>query len=42
MFWDAIRHTIYFFVVTFCVQTALGFMFAALLHSKVSCRTCTR
>jgi ABC-type sugar transport system permease subunit len=35
VFWDAIRHTVYFFVVTFCVQTALGFTFAALLHSKV-------
>jgi raffinose/stachyose/melibiose transport system permease protein len=35
VFWDAIRHTIYFFVVTFTVQTALGFTFAALLHSKV-------
>ena len=35
VFWDAIRHTVYFFVVTFCVQTVLGFTFAALLHSKV-------
>jgi raffinose/stachyose/melibiose transport system permease protein len=35
VFWDAIRHTIIFFVVTFCVQTALGLAFAALLHSKV-------
>ena len=35
MFWDAIRHTVVFFVVTFAVQTALGFTFAALLHSKV-------
>jgi ABC-type sugar transport system permease subunit len=35
VFWDAIRHTVYFFVVTFCVQTALGFTFAALLHSRV-------
>jgi ABC-type sugar transport system permease subunit len=35
VFWDAIRHTACFFVVTFCVQTALGFTFAALLHSKV-------
>jgi raffinose/stachyose/melibiose transport system permease protein len=35
VFWDAIRHTIYFFAVTFTVQTALGFTFAALLHSKV-------
>jgi raffinose/stachyose/melibiose transport system permease protein len=35
VFWDTIRHTILFFVVTFCVQTAIGFTFAALLHSKV-------
>jgi len=35
VFWDAIRHTIIFFVVTFCVQTAIGLAFAALLHSKV-------
>jgi raffinose/stachyose/melibiose transport system permease protein len=35
VFWDSIRHTIYFFVVTFSVQTAIGFTFAALLHSKV-------
>jgi raffinose/stachyose/melibiose transport system permease protein len=35
VFWDAIRHTVIFFVVTFCVQTALGLAFAALLHSKV-------
>jgi raffinose/stachyose/melibiose transport system permease protein len=35
VFWDTIRHTVLFFVVTFTVQTALGFVFAALLHSKV-------
>jgi raffinose/stachyose/melibiose transport system permease protein len=35
VFWDTIRHTIIFFVVTFSVQTAIGFTFAALLHSKV-------
>jgi raffinose/stachyose/melibiose transport system permease protein len=35
VFWDSIRHTAIFFVVTFCVQTAIGFTFAALLHSKV-------
>lgn len=35
VFWDSIRHTVYFFVVTFCVQTVLGFTFAALLHSRV-------
>ena len=35
VFWDSIRHTVYFFVVTFAVQTAVGFTLAALLHSKV-------
>jgi raffinose/stachyose/melibiose transport system permease protein len=35
IFWLTIRHTIVFFVVTFVVQTALGFIFAALLHSNV-------
>jgi raffinose/stachyose/melibiose transport system permease protein len=35
VFWDTIRHTVYFFVITFCVQTLLGFVFAALLHSRV-------
>ncbi|MGH3166191.1 MAG: carbohydrate ABC transporter permease [Trebonia sp.] len=35
VFWDAIRHTVYFFAVTFTVQTAAGFTLAALLHSKV-------
>ena len=35
VFWDTIRHTVLFFVVTFAVQTAIGFTFAALLHSKV-------
>jgi raffinose/stachyose/melibiose transport system permease protein len=35
VFWDTIKHTVVFFVVTFCVQTAIGFTFAALLHSKV-------
>src|SRR4051794_1527972 len=35
IFWRTIQHTAVFFVVTFVVQTALGFIFAALLHSKV-------
>jgi raffinose/stachyose/melibiose transport system permease protein len=35
VFWDTIRHTIYFFLITFCVQTLIGFVFAALLHSRV-------
>jgi raffinose/stachyose/melibiose transport system permease protein len=35
VFWGAIRNTIVFFVVTFTVQTALGMLFAVLLHSRV-------
>jgi raffinose/stachyose/melibiose transport system permease protein len=35
VFWDAIRHTVEFFVVTFVVQTFLGLLFAVLLHAKV-------
>src|SRR5919202_2284225 len=35
VFWKAIRNTVEFFVVTFVVQTALGFVLAALLHSRV-------
>lgn len=34
VFWMAIRHTVISFVVSFVVQTALGIVFAALLHSK--------
>jgi raffinose/stachyose/melibiose transport system permease protein len=35
VFWLTIWHTIAFFVVTFAVQTALGVVFAVLLHSRV-------
>jgi raffinose/stachyose/melibiose transport system permease protein len=35
VFWSAIGHTAIFFVVTFVVQTAIGFTFAALMHSKI-------
>lgn len=35
VFWRAIWHTAYFFVITFTVQTLLGFVFAALLHSRL-------
>jgi raffinose/stachyose/melibiose transport system permease protein len=36
VFWRAIWHTALFFVVTFTIQTALGFTFAAVLHSKLT------
>lgn len=35
VFWLAIWHTVLFFVVTFTIQTALGFTFAAILHSRI-------
>lgn len=35
VFWLALWHTLVFFVVTFTVQTAVGFVFAALFHSKI-------
>ncbi len=35
VFWKAIRHTLVFFVVTFSVQTALGVVFAVLMHSRI-------
>ncbi|MEO8906453.1 MAG: sugar ABC transporter permease [Microbacteriaceae bacterium] len=35
VFWKAVTHTVLFFVVTFAVQTVLGLVFAALMHSKI-------
>jgi raffinose/stachyose/melibiose transport system permease protein len=35
VFWAAIQHTLISFVVTFVIQTALGILFAVLLHSRV-------
>jgi raffinose/stachyose/melibiose transport system permease protein len=35
VFWQAVQHTVVFFIVTFVLQTFLGFLFAVLLHSKV-------
>ena len=35
IFWKTIEHTVAFFVVTFVAQTALGVLFAVLLHSRV-------
>ncbi|MCU1551854.1 MAG: sugar transporter permease [Glaciihabitans sp.] len=34
VFWEAIQHTVISFVVTFTISTILGFVFAALLHSR--------
>ncbi len=35
IFWTAIRNTVVFFVFSFLIQTALGIIFAAIMHSKV-------
>ncbi len=35
IFWGAIWHTVVFFIVTFSVQTVLGIVFAALMHSQI-------
>jgi len=35
VFWMALWHTAIFYVVTFSIQTLLGFTFAALLHSRI-------
>jgi raffinose/stachyose/melibiose transport system permease protein len=39
IFWLALRHTGLFFVVTFTVQTAIGFTLATLLHSQIRFKT---
>uniref|UniRef100_UPI00196B4F3B carbohydrate ABC transporter permease n=1 Tax=Cellulomonas endophytica TaxID=2494735 RepID=UPI00196B4F3B len=39
VFWGALGRTGVFFVVTFTVQTVLGFVFAALMHSGLRFRT---
>lgn len=38
VFWGALGRTAVFFAVTFTVQTAVGFAFAALMHSRVRLR----
>ncbi len=35
IFWTAIRNTVVFFVFSFAIQTALGILFAAIMHSKI-------
>ena len=38
VFWKSLSHTLVFFVVTFSAQVLLGFVFAAILHSRVRLR----
>ena len=35
VFWDAVRHTVVFYVVTFVIQTILGLTFAVVLHARL-------
>lgn len=35
LFWGALRHTLIFFAVVFVVQSVMGIVFAAMLHSRV-------
>jgi raffinose/stachyose/melibiose transport system permease protein len=35
LFWGALKHTVIFYICTFLGQTILGFVFAALLQSKI-------
>ena len=35
VFWKAVWHTVVFFVVTFVAQTALGVIFAVMMHSRI-------
>lgn len=39
VFWQALRNTAVFFVVTFVIQNFLGFVFAAILHTEVKFAT---
>lgn len=38
-FWKTLQHTVLFLVVTFVMQTTLGFTLAAILHTKVKLAT---
>lgn len=39
IFWSALEHTAVFWVVTFVVQTVLGFTLAVIMHSRVHLKT---
>jgi raffinose/stachyose/melibiose transport system permease protein len=39
IFWDAIRHTGEFFVITFVIQTFIGLLFAVLMHARLKFAT---
>jgi len=35
VFWTSLWHTVYFYLITFSIQTFLGFTFASLMHSRI-------
>jgi raffinose/stachyose/melibiose transport system permease protein len=35
VFWTSLWHTTFFYVITFSIQTVLGFTFAAVMHSRI-------
>jgi raffinose/stachyose/melibiose transport system permease protein len=35
IFWDAVRHTVEFYVITFVIQTSLGLLLAVLMHTRI-------
>jgi raffinose/stachyose/melibiose transport system permease protein len=35
VFWTSLWHTVFFYVITFSIQTIFGFTFAALMHSRI-------
>ena len=39
VFWEALQHTVIFFVLSFALRVLLGFVFASLLHSRLYLRT---
>ena len=39
VFWQCLRNTLKYFVITFVVQNGLGFIFAAMLHSNLKLKT---
>jgi raffinose/stachyose/melibiose transport system permease protein len=39
VFWLCLKNTVIYFAITFVVQNTLGFLFAAILHSKVKLAT---
>ncbi|MDR1824278.1 MAG: sugar ABC transporter permease [Bifidobacteriaceae bacterium] len=37
LFWECLKHTLIFFIAVYLVQTVMGIVFAAIMHSRVYC-----